>query len=77
MLIKPPLGVSPHWFVYHKRMTELCDTIARYLAFIGDNQHIINHAQYYQAIAMWSKELEQLALLEAEIRNMEKNHEKQ
>lgn len=72
MLSKPPLGVSPHWFVYHKRMTELCDTIARYLAYIGTSQNITNHEQYYKAIAMWAKEIEQLALLEVQIKKMEK-----
>ena len=53
-------------------MTELCDTIARYLAYIGTSQNITNHEQYYKAIAMWAKEIEQLALLEVQIKKMEK-----
>lgn len=32
--IKPPLGVSPHWYIYNKRIKELCDAITKYSDFI-------------------------------------------
>ena len=72
MLTKPPLGVSPHWFVYRSRMKELNEAIARYLEYIENHCHIRDMAPYHKAVAIWSRELEQLALLEAEITDMEK-----
>ena len=70
-VIKPPLGVSPHWFVYRRRMQELNDAIGRYIEHIALNQHIENHSEYYGAIAQWAKEIEALALMEAELERRE------
>lgn len=67
MTPKPPLGVSPHWFVNRERMQELCDAIGRYIEYIEANHHIERIDQYYTAIANWARELEALALLEAEL----------
>ena len=67
MVSKPPLGVSPHWFVYVKRITELYEAIGRYIAHIEQNRHIENHTQHYKVIAQWAKEIEVLSLLLAEI----------
>lgn len=75
MIQKPPLGVSPHWFVNRKRIEELHEAIGRYIGHIGEHQHIEQHDQYYKAIAMWSREIETLALLEAELEKRERKTE--
>jgi hypothetical protein len=64
---KPPLGASPHWFVYRQRIKELSDAIGRHIEYIEQRQHTANRSAYYRAIAQWAKEIEILALLEAEI----------
>lgn len=70
--IKPPIGVSPHWFVYHSRMEELNKSIERYLEHIEKHNHTIQTKQYYECIAEWAKEIEVLALLEADLRTPQK-----
>lgn len=72
MAIKPPLGVSPSWFIHSKRITELNEAIGRYIEHIKSHQHIEQHSQYYKAIALWAKEIESLALLEAELEERER-----
>ena len=66
-LIKPPLGVSPHWFVYRQRIDELNKAIARYLEHIKKVQYTAELRQEYEAIAEWAKEIQYLALLEADL----------
>lgn len=66
-LVKPPLGVGPHWFVYRQRIEELNKAIARYLEYIEKNQHTKDLKQEYVLIATWAKEIQQLALLEADL----------
>lgn len=70
--IKPPLGVSPHWFVYRQRIEELNKAIARYLEHIEKKQHTQELKQEYRAIAAWAKEIQHLALLEADLDNTPK-----
>lgn len=65
--IKPPIGVGPHWFVYRKRIEELNEAIGRYLEHIEKNHHAIYTKQAYECIAEWAKEIEVLALLEADL----------
>lgn len=72
MAIKPPIGVSPHWFVYRKRITELHEAIGRYITHIEQNRGIENHTQHYEAIAQWAEEIYTLALLEAMIEKKER-----
>ena len=67
--IKPPIAVSPHWFVYQARMDELNKAIARYLEHIKEHHHTIKTKQYYECIAKWAREIEVLALLEAQLDN--------
>lgn len=69
---KPPLGVSPHWFVYGKRIEELNEAISRYLEYIKDHQHTVEVTQSYKLIASWAREIESLALLEADLEKGEK-----
>lgn len=68
---KPPLGVHPHWYAHRRRITEINDAIRRYIEYIGEVQHIENTEEYYKLIAMWAKEMSELALLEAKL-EMEK-----
>ena len=75
MIQKPPLGVSPHWFVYRRRIEELHEAIGRYIKHIGEHQHIEQHDLYYKAIAMWAREIEVLTLLEAELEVRERESE--
>ena len=71
---KIPLGVSPHWYVNSKRIEELNNAIGRFIEYIKTNQHTQEHVAYYKAIAMWAREIETLALLEAELEKREKNN---
>lgn len=71
-MIKPPLGVCPHWFVHPKRITELHGAIGRFIEHIESNRHIESHTEHYKAIALWAREIEVLALLEAELEEREK-----
>lgn len=64
---KPPLGASPHWFVYRQRIKELNEAIGRHIEYIDQHQHIERISAYYGAIAQWAKEIEVLALLEVEL----------
>lgn len=61
---KPPLGVSPHWYVYHQRMIELAACVFRHLEYISQHRSE-DHAQRYESIAHWSEELKTLDSLEA------------
>lgn len=70
---KPPLGVSPGWFIHPKRIEELNEAIGRYIKHIKENQHIETHSQHYKIIALWAREIESLALLEAELEERERN----
>lgn len=64
--LKPPLGVSPHWFVHRKRIGELNEAIGRFLEHIDKIQNIQYTNQCYEAIAGWAREIEILASFEAE-----------
>ena len=62
---KPPLGVSPHWFVHRKRIEELNEAISRYLEYAKESQKAVESS--YLLIANWAKEIQCLALLEADL----------
>ena len=64
---KPPLGVSPHWFVYHQRMKELNDSIGNYLEYAHEHHCTIDTRPIYELIENWAKEIVWLASLEAEL----------
>lgn len=66
---KPPLGVSPHWFLYNQRMEELAEAIQRYLQYIHQYENVHKSKEDYRLIAQWSEELKSLALLESELQN--------
>ena len=70
--IKPPLGVSPHWYVYNKRIEELSNAITRYTDFIMRYNNIKDGRDYYNAIAEWANEIKMLAEIETQLLSTEK-----
>lgn len=70
--IKPPLGVSPHWYVYNKRIEELSNAITRYTDFIMRYNNIKDGRDYYNAIAEWANEIKMLAEIEIQLLSTEK-----
>lgn len=70
--IKPPLGVSPHWYVYNKRIEELSNAITRYTEFIMRYNNIKDGRDYYKAIARWANEIQMLAEIEIQLLSTEK-----
>lgn len=65
--IKPPLGVSPHWYVYNKRIEELSNAITRYTDFIMRYNNIKDGRDSYNAIAEWANEIKMLAEIEIQL----------
>ena len=64
---KPPIGVSPYWYVYPKRILELVEAIERRVDFAIENCTIRDVTQDYRLIAKWATELAKLAEFEAEM----------
>ena len=62
--IKPPLGVSPHWYIYNKRIKELCEAITRYSDFIMHYSDVQDERKYYELISKWATEIKMLAEIE-------------
>lgn len=73
--IKPPIGVSPHWYVYNKRIEELSNAITRYTDFIMRYNNIKDGRDNYNAIAEWANEIKMLAEIEIQLLSTEKNKE--
>ena len=69
--IKPPLGVSPHWYVHNKRIEELSNAIIRYANFIKRYNNIKDGRDYYKAIARWANEIKMLAEIEIQLLSTE------
>lgn len=69
---KPPIGVSPHWYVYNKRIEELSNAITRYTDFIMRYNNIKDGRDYYKAIAEWANEIKMLAEIEIQLLSTEK-----
>lgn len=74
--IKPPLGVSPHWYVYNKRIEELSNAITRYTDFIMRYNNIKDGRDYYKAISEWANEIKMLAEIEIQLSTKNKEYEK-
>ena len=47
--IKPPIGVSPHWYIHNKRIEELSEAITRYSDFIMRYVNIKDERDYYKS----------------------------
>ena len=72
--IKPPIGVSPHWYVYNKRIEELSKTITRYTTFIMEYNNILDGIDYYESIAKWADEIKMLSLIEIQLLSNDKEN---
>lgn len=66
-IVKPPIGVVPHWLVYEERMKNLNDAISRCLWYAAQNRATEPQAKLYTQISEWCEELKMLALLEAKL----------
>lgn len=62
--IKPPIGVSPHWYIHNKRIKELSEAITRYADFIMRYVNVKDERDYYKSIAKWADEIKMLAEME-------------
>ena len=58
---KPPLGVSPWWFIYPKRVIELSEAITRYADFSSKRTLIRNTVADYKMIHQWALEIAEIA----------------
>ena len=70
--IKPPLGVSPHWYVYNKRIEELSNAITKHTDFIMRYNNIKDGRDNYNAIAKWANEIKMLAEIEIQLLSTDK-----
>lgn len=74
--IKPPIGVSPHWYIHNKRIKELSEAITRYSDFIMRYVHIKDDRDYYQSIAKWADEIKMLSEMEIRLLTADKQEAK-
>ena len=75
--IKPPLGVSPHWYIYNKRIKELCEAITRYSDFIMHYSDVQDEREYYELISKWATEIKMLAEIEIPLLTADKQEKQQ
>ena len=74
--INPPIGVSPHWFVYNKRITELSEAITRYAKFTMEYNACRNSIYDYEIISKWAAEIKMLAEMEIPLLTADKKEGK-
>ena len=72
--VKPPIGVSPHWYVHNKRIEELSKAITRYTTFIMEHSNTLDGADYYECIAKWADEIKMLSLIEIQLLSNDKEN---
>ena len=72
--VKPPIGVSPHWYVHNKRIEELSKAITRYTTFIMEHGNTLDGADYYECIAKWADEIKMLSLIEIQLLSNDKEN---
>ena len=70
--LKPPLGVSPAWFVYPQRIKELHAAMGRYIEHAEKCRFAKSNVNNYNIIAKWAREIECLALLTAKQEEIER-----
>lgn len=58
---KPPIGVSPWWFVYPNRVVELSEAISRYAKFSSEHRAIRSTTADYKKIYQWAMEIAEVA----------------
>lgn len=70
--IKPPIGVSPHWYIYNKRIKELSEAITRYSDFIMRVINIQDERKNYEFISKLATEIKMLAEIEISLLTADK-----
>lgn len=70
--IKPPIGVSPHWYIHNKRIKELSEAITRYSDFIMRYTNVQDERKYYEFIAKLAAEIKMLAVIEISLLSADK-----
>ncbi len=58
---KPPIGVSPWWFIYPKRVIELSEAISRYADFASKRTLFAHSTNDYKLIYQWAMEIAHIA----------------
>lgn len=58
---KPPIGVSPWWFIYPKRVVELSEAITRYAEFSSKHTLIRSTKEDYKLIYQWAMEIAEIS----------------
>jgi hypothetical protein len=56
-MVKPPIGVSPSWYVIPNRNKELADAISRFSTFDIENLATRNTKEDLKAIIKWATEI--------------------
>ena len=74
--IKPPIGVSPHWYIHNKRIVELSKAITRYSDFIMRYVNVKDERDCYKSIAKWSDEIKMLSEIEIQLLTADKQEVK-
>ena len=70
--IKPPIGVSPHWYIHNKRIKELSEAITRYSDFIMRYTNVQDERKHYEFIAKLAAEIKMLAVIEISLLSADK-----
>ena len=70
--IKPPIGVSPHWYVHNKRIMKLSEAITRYSDFIMRYVNVKDECDCYKSIAKWADEIKKIAEIEIQLLTADK-----
>ena len=61
MAEKPPIGVSPWWFIYPKRVVELSEAITRYAEFSREHTLVRSAKEDYKMIYQWALEIAEIS----------------
>ena len=79
--IKPPIGVSPHWYIHNKRIKELSEAITRYSDFIMRYVDIKDEQGYRKipddAVVLTKEECEHKVILDEDHFERALNYERE
>ena len=64
---KPPLGVSPNWVVYSRRIESLANAILQWVRYSIKYHATRRTKEDYKLISTWAMEIARLAELMAEL----------
>jgi len=69
--LKPPIGVSPEWYVIPRRIKELSEALVRYSEFYEQCHNIIrNEEEIFKLMRSWALELAMLCEVHNENRKI-------